>query len=206
MVGVIEKLAHVTRAGFDRDADEIVLLGEPTDELGGSEYLHVVHGVVAGAPPRCDLDKERALIEALLEAISLGAVGSAHDCSEGGLAVALAECAIMNRARLLGVDVDLSSWGALPLRALLFGEAQSRVVVSTASADVVLAAAKRHGVPARQIGWVRANSGDFRIRVGSRVIESSVAALADAYHEAIPRRMNRSAAPIEVAFTAATPA
>jgi phosphoribosylformylglycinamidine synthase len=206
MVGVIEKLEHVTRAGFDRDGDEIVLLGEPTDELGGSEYLHVVHGIVAGPPPRCDLDKERALIEALLEAISLGAVGSAHDCSEGGLAVALAECAIMNRARLLGVDVDLSSWGALPLRALLFGEAQSRVVVSTASADVVLAAAKRHGVPARQIGWVRASSGAFRIRAGSRVIESSVAVLADAYHESIPRRMNRSAAPIEGAFTAATPA
>jgi phosphoribosylformylglycinamidine synthase II len=206
MVGVIEKLEHVTRAGFEGDGDEIVLLGEPTDELGGSEYLHVVHGVVAGAPPRCDLDKERALIGALLEAISLGAVGSAHDCSEGGLAVALAECAIMNRARLLGVDIDLSSWGALPLRALLFGEAQSRIVVSTASADVVLGAAKRHGVPARQIGWVRANSGAFRIRVASRVIESSVAALADAYHEAIPRRMNRSAAPIEVAFTAATPA
>lgn len=111
----------------------------------------------------------------------------------------------MNRARMLGAEVDLSAWPSLPPRALLFGEAQGRVIVSTAAAHVVLAAAKKHGVPARQIGWVRA-SDTLRIRVGERLIDAPLAVLADAYHEAIPRRMNRSAAPIEVAFTAATPA
>jgi phosphoribosylformylglycinamidine synthase len=205
MVGVIESLEHITPSTFQHDGDEILLLGEPTDELGGSEYLHVIHGVVAGAPPSCDLFKERALIDALLEAISLGAVSSAHDCSDGGLAVALAECSMMNRARLMGADVDLSEWSNLPLRALLFGEAQARVVVSTAESHVVLAVAKRHGVPARRIGWVRA-SDSLRITIASRVMDAPLPVLADIYHETIPRRMNKSAAPVEIAFTAATPA
>ena len=207
MVGVVESLDHATPATFSHDGDEIVLLGEPTNELGGSEYLKTIHGIVAGAPPECDLARERALIEALLEAISLGAVRSAHDCSDGGFAVALAESAIMDRNRPMGADVDLSEWAALPLRALLFGEAQGRVIVSTHSASAVVAAARRHGVPARQIGSVRAAS-TLRIRVGSRVVESRIDALVDAYHEAIPRRMSKSAAAVDVAppFTTATPA
>jgi phosphoribosylformylglycinamidine synthase len=205
MVGIIESIENITRSTFDRVGDEIILLGEPSDELGGSEYMHAIHGIVAGAPPKCDLQGERALIDALLEAISLRAVHSAHDCSDGGLAVALAECAVMNRTRMLGAEVDLSAWSMLPLRALLFGEAQGRVIVSTAAANVVLSAAKRHGVPAQQIGWVR-DSAILRVRVASSVMEAPLAQLADAYHEAIPRRMMKSAAPVEVAFTAATPA
>src|SRR5205085_1978614 len=100
MVGVIESLKHVTRSAFAKDGDEIVLFGEPTDELGASEYLHAVHGVIAGAPPGCNLERERATIDALLEAIEAGAVRSAHDCSDGGLAVALAECCMMDRAKI----------------------------------------------------------------------------------------------------------
>jgi phosphoribosylformylglycinamidine synthase II len=202
MVGVIESLDHVTRAAFERDGDEIILLGEPTDELGASEYLHVIHDIVAGAPPACDLRKERALIDALLEGISSGAVSSAHDCSEGGLAVALAECAIMNRSLLLGAEIDLTRWSTLPLRALLFGEAQGRVVLSSDKATAVLEIARRHGVPAERIGWVRAKSARLRIRVAARTIDASLETLADAYHDAIPRRMNRSAAPLEVALSA----
>jgi phosphoribosylformylglycinamidine (FGAM) synthase-like enzyme len=91
------------------------------------------------------------------------------------------------------------------MRALLFGETQSRVIVSTADAGAVLAAAKRHGVPAHEIGRVRA-SDSLRIRVATEMIHAPLAALADAYHESIPRRMSKSAAPVEVAFTAATPA
>ena len=205
MVGVIESVDHITRSTFHRDGDEIVLLGEPTAELGGSEYLHVIHGVVAGAPPACDLAKERALIDALLEAIAKGVISSAHDCSDGGLAVALAECAMMNRDRLMGADVDLSEWSTLPLRALLFGEAQGRVIVSTSAATTVIAVAKRHGVPARRIGSVRA-AETLRIRVASQVIDAPLSALVDAYHEAIPRRMTKAAAPVEVALAAATSA
>ena len=206
MIGVIESLEHITRAAFETDGDDIVLLGEPTAELGGSEYLHVIHGEVAGAPPACDLAKEKALIDALLEAIAAGVVRSAHDCSDGGLAIALAECTMMDRTRMTGADVDLSAWSSLPRRALLFGEAQGRVVVSAPGADAVIAIAQKHGVPARKIGRVTAESQTLRMRIGSDVIDAPLDRLADAYHEAIPRRMNRSAAAVEAATTAATPA
>ena len=113
---------------------------------------------------------------------------------------------MMNLTRAMGAEVDLSAWSALPLRALLFGEAQGRVVLSTADVHVVLEVARRHRIPAQQIGWVR-SSGTLQIRVASAVVNAPVAALADAYHEAIPRRMSKSAEPVEVAFTAAaTPA
>jgi phosphoribosylformylglycinamidine synthase subunit PurL len=204
-VGVLESIEHATPAAFQRAGTDIVLLGEPTSELGGSEYLHTIHGVVAGAPPSCDLNAERALIDALLESIAQDDVTSAHDCSDGGLAVALAECSIGSRAHALGADVDLGAWTSLPLRALLFGEAQGRVLVSTSNSTAVIDAARRHGVPARKIGTVN-DGASLRIRVGARVIEAALAELADAWHEAIPRRMSRSASAVEVAFTAATPA
>ena len=200
MVGLVESLAHVTRAPFSTDGDSIILLGDNTDEIGGSEYLQRIHGVVAGAPPRCDLAAERALVEALLEAIRAGAVRSAHDCADGGLAVALAECVMMDRPNPVGADVDLSRWSALPLRALLFGEAQGRVLVSTPDAAAVLAVAVRHGVPAAVIGTVREASGTLVLIVGERRFSARVAQLADTYHEAIPRIMQRGASAQDVAL------
>jgi phosphoribosylformylglycinamidine synthase len=193
MVGLIENLAQVTRAVFRDPGDEIVLLGENTDELGGSEYLKWIHDVVAGYPPGCDLPAERRLIEAVLEAISQGCVSSAHDTSEGGLAVALAECCVMQRDRVLGALVDLSAWEHLSRRALLFGEAQGRVVLSTARAEAVLAVAERHGVPARVIGRVGDPGGEFTLRIGGREWRIPLARLADAYHSAIPSLMARIA-------------
>jgi phosphoribosylformylglycinamidine synthase subunit PurL len=200
MVGLVESLAHITRSAFSDDGDSIVLLGENTDEIGGSEYLQRIHGVVAGAPPRCDLDAERALIEALLDAIRSGTVRSAHDCADGGLAVALAECVMMDRANQTGAEIDLSRWSSLPLRALLFGEAQGRVVVSTPDAVALLAIAARHGVPATTIGTVRRGSGKLGISIGERHIVAHVSQLADTYHEAIPRIMQRSASAQDVAL------
>ncbi len=192
MVGLVDAVAHVTRSSFSHVGDRIVLLGEPTASIGASEYLQRIHGVVAGAPPACDLAAERALIDTLLEAIGTGIVRSAHDCSDGGLAVALAECAIMERGRQLGARVDLSPWQTLPLRALLFGEAQARVIVSTPDAARVVAIAGQHGVPARDIGVV--DGGDqLVIRVGARGMSAPLAKLDDAYFEAIPRIMSRPA-------------
>jgi phosphoribosylformylglycinamidine synthase len=193
MVGLVQSLAHVTRSGFQGPGDTVVLLGENTDELGASEYLARVHGLVAGAPPRVDLVAERQLVAALLEAIRAGTVASAHDCSEGGLAVALAECTIGDEERWLGAEIDLSAWDALPRRALLFGEAQARVVVSTADPEAVLATATRHGVPARVIGTVRDAGAGLTLRTGGRAWTAASAALADAYHGAIPRLMDRAA-------------
>jgi phosphoribosylformylglycinamidine synthase II len=191
MVGLIESLEHITRSHFQRPGDAIVLLGDNTSEIGGSEYLARIHGVVAGAPPHCDVHRERALIDALLDSITSGLIGSAHDCSDGGLAVALAECCVMDRDRGLGATIDLSAWSALPTRALLFGEAHARIVVSTASPAAVIATAKRHGVPVAQIGTVGAAGDALEIRTGSHSFTTHLSSIDDAYFETITRIMSQ---------------
>ncbi len=121
VVGIVEKLEHVTTQWFKDEGDAIILLGEPVDlvdplqGLGGSAYLQVIHGRKTGAPPRCNLDKEKELHLGLRALIHSGAVKSAHDCSEGGLAVALAESCISQLVaretpRLIGAEVDLSQF------------------------------------------------------------------------------------------------
>jgi len=193
MVGVVESLAHVTRAPFREEGDAVVLLGSPTDHIGGSEYLARIHGIVAGSPPASDVDDERELIDALLEAIERGVVRSAHDCSDGGLAVAIVECCIMDRADQRGATIDLSHWPALADRAVLYGEAQARAVVSTSAPDVVLAIAADHGVPARVVGTVGSSGSPVQISTRSTRIVAPVARLDAAYHETIPRIMAQSA-------------
>jgi phosphoribosylformylglycinamidine synthase len=193
MVGLIEDVDQVTRGTFTTPGDDVVLLGECTAELGASEYLKWIHDVVAGYPPACDLAAERRLIDALLEAIRAGVVASAHDCSEGGLAVALAECCMMDPEAPCGASVDLSAWEMIPRRALLFGETQGRVVVSTSDAAAVMAIARKGNVPARAIGTVGEPGGQFSLRIGSREWRTPVARLADAYHGAIPTLMSRVA-------------
>ncbi|HEY4129543.1 MAG TPA: AIR synthase related protein, partial [Gemmatimonadaceae bacterium] len=193
MVGLVESVAHITRANFQEENDAIVLLGEPTEHIGGSEYLTRIHGVVGGTPPSCDLDAEKSLIDALLEIIQGGVANSAHDCADGGLAVALAECCIMDREFARGATIDLSAWSELSNRALLFGEAQGRAIVTTAMPDTVLSIAKKRGVPARVIGHVGALGAPMQISTASVRIDAPLARLDEAYHEAIPRIMSQAA-------------
>jgi len=192
MVGLIDDLSHITRATFQRDSATILLLGDLGGELGGSEYLATIHGRVIGPPPRCDLEREKALIEVLLEAIRSGAVSSAHDCSDGGLAVALAECCISNPERESGAEIDLSSYSDLPDRAILFGESQGRVVVSSSAPARVLEIAAMAGVPCAQIGRVHLHSTTLDITLPKRSFRSSVASLRRAYHDTIPSIMART--------------
>jgi phosphoribosylformylglycinamidine synthase subunit PurL len=194
MVGLVDDVAHVTQSAFQVAGHAIVLLGEPTAEIGASEYLARIHGVVAGAPPSCDLQAERRLIAALHEAITGGHVASAHDCSEGGLAVALAECCIGNGELMFGASIDLRSWN-IASTPLLFGEAQGRVILSTASPAPVLEIARRHGVPARAIGSVSKPSSGLCIEFGNRELRSSLAELSESYHRAIPSIMATPSAP-----------
>jgi phosphoribosylformylglycinamidine synthase II len=198
MVGLIDSLEHITRSGFSRVGDGIVLLGEPTNELGGSEYLARIHDVVAGAPPHCDLAREKATIDALLESIRAGVVRSAHDCSEGGLAVTIAECCIADADATIGAEIELTTWGTLPLRALLFGEAQARIIVSSEAPLKVVELARKHGVPARLIGHVRPRESGLTIRIGDQVFRAPLERLAREYHEVIPGIMNGSAAEVAV--------
>jgi phosphoribosylformylglycinamidine synthase II len=192
MVGLIDDIAHITRATFQRDGDAILLLGEMGGELGGSEYLATIHGAVLGPPPRCDVQREKLVIDVLLEAIRSGAVDSAHDCSDGGLAVALAECCIANLQYQTGADVDLSSWSDLTDREILFGESQGRIVISSPAPQRILAIAARAGVPCVEIGRVRTESGTLDIRLPKTSIQSLLASLSRAYHETIPSIMSRT--------------
>jgi phosphoribosylformylglycinamidine synthase II len=120
MVGLIEKADHITTQWFKDEGDAILLLGQAVDTedplqgLGGSAYLQVIHRLKTGTPPRCRLEQEKELHLALRALIHSGVVKSAHDCSEGGVAVALAECCISHliardTPRLIGAQVDLAS-------------------------------------------------------------------------------------------------
>ncbi len=201
MVGLVDSLKHVTPSTFQNVGDVIVLLGNPTNELGASEYLLTVHGQTIGAPPVCNATAERALIDTVLEAIRSGFVVSAHDCSDGGLAVALAECGIANRNAQFGFTVDLSPWSNLARRALLFGEAHGRVVVSTKNAERVIAVAKKHGVPVTTIGAVAAASNGASFKIGADSFRAPIDWLSRAFHEAIPVAMD-GATPAEHAIAA----
>ena len=190
MVGIMENVEHLTRHGFRAAGDAIVLLGDNTDELGASEYLYVVHDLVAGAPPSVDLLGERRLQHAVLAAIQKGLVESAHDVSEGGLACALAECALGDGEAPLGADVALDD--DLPSAALLFGEAQGRVVVSCdpGKADDVLRLARDHGVPSRVIGTVTEAGSGFTVRTKDENVEVDLSTIEALFFETIPGIMD----------------
>jgi len=219
VVGIIEKPEHVTTQWFKDDGDAIILLGEIVDKndpllgLGGSAYLQVIHGKKTGSPPRCDLDVARTLHTALLGLIQSGVIKSAHDCSEGGLAVCLAESCISqliarDTPRLIGATINLSSVAApraadsagqsaalsrdaatFRLDALLFGETQSRVVITCDRLDAtkVIERAKLLGVPAMQIGTV---GGDkLVIETSAGQFSAPLAELHDGWWNSIARAM-----------------
>ncbi|MEM2936873.1 MAG: AIR synthase-related protein, partial [Candidatus Bathyarchaeia archaeon] len=134
--------------------DTVVLLGETKEELGGSEDLKTIHGLVSGHPPLLDLDAESKLIWTLIEAAQAGILNSAHDLSEGGLAIALAESSFTPKGPV-GVNVKLKD-GRIREDALLFGESQSRAIVSIDQKNInsLERVASKRGVPMEIIGEV----------------------------------------------------
>jgi phosphoribosylformylglycinamidine synthase len=220
IVGIVEKPEHVTTQWFKDEGDAIILLGEIVDAndpifgLGGSAYLQVIHGKKTGSPPRCDLETAKTLHTTLLGLIQSGLVKSAHDCSDGGLAVALAEGCISQliareTPRLIGATIDLSSVAApresadinkdgsalsrdaatIRLDALLFGETQSRIVISCKPLDAVkvVERAKLMGVPAVQIGKV---GGDkLTVKTTNGEFSAPLPGLHDAWWNSIARAM-----------------
>jgi phosphoribosylformylglycinamidine (FGAM) synthase-like enzyme len=173
-----------------------VLLGDNLGELGGSEYLATMHDLVAGRPPALDLKREAALQALIVKLIRNGCIESAHDCSEGGLAIALAECTFDSGG--LGVSADVTAVGEDPAYAVpatLFGESASRIVISVASdqLDTVMTAAEEAGVTAREIGRVGGDS--IRLSVNGVVaIDSAVSVAEQAWATAIETKMSRKAA------------
>lgn len=128
MVGLLDNVDYHSTQYFKQSGDVIVLLGKNKEELGGSEYLKVIHNLVKGTPPTLNIGLEKSVQQTCLEAIKAGFVSSAHDCSEGGIAVALVECCISGD-KLIGATVKLDS-AAVRNDALLFGETQSRIILS----------------------------------------------------------------------------
>ncbi len=168
MVGLIDEERHITTQWFKNAGDVVILAGQDGNELGGSQFLKVCHGRKQGLPPRVDLELEIRVQNVVRDLIREGLVKSAHDCSEGGLAVALTECCL-NPSGLLGVDADLNFSDTAT--EILFNESQSRIVISVAADDAekMMSILREGGVPSRQLGkvggdelWVRTSEETFR--------------------------------------------
>ncbi|MBI4660284.1 MAG: phosphoribosylformylglycinamidine synthase subunit PurL [Verrucomicrobia bacterium] len=200
MVGLIERPEHITTQWFKDEGDAIFLLGDlidlkdPLFGLGGSAYLRRIHRLKTGLPPRCELNSEKRLHDALRTLIRAGLIKSAHDCSEGGLAVALAEGCLSHQvardtSRLNGASIDLTEFPAARLDALLFGETQGRVVVSAAPAAAleILERAKVLGVAATRLG--RVGGDQLRIKTGRRELTWYLRELHDLWWNSIARAM-----------------
>ncbi len=188
MVGLIER-GTPTPSAFQTEGDVVALLGDwsadPAD-LGGSTYLAALRGIVAGRPPQLDLERESAVQQLTLALISAGLIRSAHDCSDGGLAVALAECCAWSGRGLRG-EAALASGvtgDTLATNALLFGEAPSRIVVSVPVErwDEVALLAQDAGVTATRLGTV---DGDRLILPG--LLDVQITELHDAWHHGLTR-------------------
>ena len=154
MVGILEKVERLVTPWFKSSGDVVVMLGRTREELGGSEYLQWLHGLTRGTPPWIDLKMEQAVQRCCLEAIDQGILRSAHDISDGGLAVALAECCIGGPEKPLGVRVQTHEM--IRADALLFSESQSRIIVSLEEENMgrLQEIGTRHNVPVQQIGVV----------------------------------------------------
>jgi phosphoribosylformylglycinamidine synthase subunit PurL len=198
VVGVLEHAERVLTRRFQSPGDAIVLFGEDRGELGGSEYLKVCYDRVSGLPPVLDLSAERALQSLVVALAGERLLRSASDCSDGGIAVALAEsCFDTNgmgaEASLAGVEVARNA--SLNDAASLFGESATRVIASVTTDDVaaVLERAAAAGVPARVIGQTGGNL--LRIAVGGRVlVDVSVDEAERRWSSAIERYFRRAAA------------
>ena len=198
MLGLVEDVERDhTQSGFSDDGDTVLMLTPASwifrRGIGGSEYLAAIHGKCTGDAPHLDLDEEVAVQEAMLTLIRSGLVRSAHDISDGGFAVCLAECAIF-AGRGCRVDVGTSdaadASGPIRLDALLFGEAQSRIVFTSAVEAVGDIQDQLRGKAVRltRLGTVGGDTLEIRFG-GEAVMKSPVATLRDRYEGAIPRAM-----------------
>lgn len=187
MVGLIKDKSKIATQYFKDEKDAILLLGKNKEEIGGSEYLKSVYGLKKGSCPSIDLNLEKSVQETTLEAIEKGLVQSAHDCSEGGLAVALAESCISNPVKKLGAVINLASQ-RMRKDALLFGETQSRIILSVRQKNVekILQIAKKNKTPISLIGEVKGSS-----LVINRLINISVNDLYKAWGKAIENQIRR---------------
>jgi phosphoribosylformylglycinamidine synthase len=197
MLGLIEDAKHTTTQWFKEAGDAILLLGETRADLGASELLSVVAEETGGAVPQLDLKSEKGVQQSCLDAIRAGLVRSAHDCSDGGLAIALAEsCFSSYRRHAIGARIDLSQYTKQnPLNdrvALLFGESPSRIILSVKPEhiDPVKEIARQNGVICVVIGEVAGHQLSI-LRDGEALIETPVESLEELWRSALPSLLDR---------------
>ena len=186
MIGLVEDLSHITTQWFKNDGDIILLLGENKEDLGASEYLHTIHKMTRGTVPHLDLAVESRLQTTLLSLIRQGFIKSAHDSSEGGIAIALAECCIANQRGQMGARITIGD--VMRSDALLFGETQSRVIVSIAPEHVnrILELCLTAQQPVQRLGTV---GGDSLII--NDLVKCTLVQMSDAWYNALGRIMER---------------
>ena len=187
MVGLIDDERHITTQFFKSAGDVIILVGEIGDEMGATHFLKVCHGRKEGLPPRLDIARELAAQNCVRALIHADLVRSAHDCSEGGLAVALAECCF-NPGKRLGAEIGFDE---IPARIdqLLFNEAQSRIVISVKESDAAATfdLLQKSGVPALRLGVV--GSEFLSVAIGQESFRWSVDELFDDWYYSIERSL-----------------
>ena len=184
VVGKVEDLTKAVSPGFKEEGNKVLLIGKNKEELGASEYLKWIFNLKRGLPPRIDLEEERRIQEFCLEAISRGLLQSAHDVSEGGLAVCLVECSFLDDQNI-GCRIDLSD--KLRTDALLFGETQSRIVVTVKNQYLkkLLDLAQKREVSAQVIG----NTGEDRLIIHhhhKKIIDIPIEQAFKIWKQAIP--------------------
>jgi phosphoribosylformylglycinamidine synthase len=199
MVGLIEKEEHIITQWFKNAGDEIILVGKIGDELGGSRFLKVCHGKKIGPPPHVDLAHEIEIQNAVRSLIRAGLVKSAHDCSEGGLAIALAE-SCFNPKKRFGAEIDcsrrpLGDANDIPTRnasqseaaTILFNESQSRIIISIAPENLekTMSILRDSSVAFLQLGKV--GGDELRIQVNDQKLAWPIADLYDDWWNSIRR-------------------
>jgi phosphoribosylformylglycinamidine synthase subunit PurL len=193
MLGLLSRVENRIPSYFDSPRDEVFIVGETSGILGGSAYWAEVCDFVGGYQPAVDLGAELQLQRFLLAAAERRLLRSAHDCSEGGLAVALAETVMGGPYAVgsLGASLDLTGYAPdVPTEGVLYGEDGARAILtcSPKSARPLIALANEYGVPVFHAGRVE-SAGTLELKVGSDLFSWNTEALRRIYMEAIPRRM-----------------
>ncbi|MDK2991977.1 MAG: phosphoribosylformylglycinamidine synthase subunit PurL [Clostridiales bacterium] len=186
MAGVMEDVKHITTQAFKKDGDAIVLLGETKEELGASQFLNIIYGMQKGKVPDINLEKESSVQKAALKAIQEGIISSAHDCSDGGLAIALAEsCISGGKGAYVNLKFDIRT------DALLFGESQSRILISLKPEylDKLFVICESFGVPCQVIGTVCGDRLNVDVN-GNKVVQLPIEEMKDKWEGTIPAYMN----------------
>ncbi len=186
MIGLIENAEKMLTSYFKDESDVIFIVGGNRNEIGGSEYLSRIHGLIKGECPDIEIDKEKLLIKTILELNDKGLLKSAHDVSDGGLGVALAECCVMNRENPVGCSVKTDINGRFDFG--LFSESQGRIIITSSKEDKdkVIAYLKKSGLKYSEAGYVGGSELiiNDRVKLGLKEIDET-------YYDSIQKIMDK---------------